>query len=203
MNRNILISAPIEFPVIEPNNWNTWWDMWYNHASILAKINKNHNSTQAYWKGFDIYMRDGADPLDFYYKSKNMNCSNLFPSLFDNLDKLPLEIDVVRVVSSISKVSPHRDASYPSTGIRTLLYDNNVRPNFYYTFNNHIEYQTLPKDTNTWMYNDHKSLHGSDFYPGHSKILIMYYGTIKDEMLDKNLEKNIDRYKDYVIYDKP
>lgn len=202
MDKNILISAPVEFPVIIPKNWNKWWDMWYDEASLLLKVADNHNQkSQAFWRGFDVYVREGFDPLTYFYKSKNMNCPEMFPSLFDNLDRFPVEINVMRVVSSISKVLPHKDTNTPMIGVRTLLYDNNVKPNFYYVFGEKKKYQYLPEDTNTWIYNDHKSLHGSDFYIGHSKLLIMYYGTIKEKILDENLEKNLIRYKDYVIYD--
>jgi len=206
MIRNSLISAPIKFPVIQPDNWDEWWDLWYKEAVHVPKLVTNHNSGtvhQAIWRGFDIYVKDGFDSLHYGYKAKNMNCSHMFSSLFDNLDDFPMDINVMRVMSSIHRVSPHSDSIGFLTGIRTLLYDNNVRPNFYYVFNERKEYQRLPEDTNTWMYNDHKSLHGTDFYMGHSKLLIAYYGKIKDDVLDKNLAESVPLYHDYVIYDNP
>lgn len=203
MDRNSLISAPIKFPRIEPNNWEKWWDLWYKEASWIRKIEANHNGMSGIpWRGFDVYVKNGIDPLQYRYDAKNLNCPEIFSSLFDNLDNFPMDIYVMRVLSSTSPVFPHSDANRPATGIRTLLYDNNVRHNFYYMFGNKKVYQRLPEDTNTWMYNDHKSKHGTDFYQGHSKILIAYYGKIKDEVLDKNLEENLQNYNDYVIYEK-
>jgi len=201
MNRNALISAPISFPIVEPNSWDKWWDIWFKEATFIPKIVTNHNYSQAFWRGFDVYVKEGVDRDIYGYKTKNLNCPELFSSLFDNIDKFPMDIHVMRILSSMQKVTPHCDSDIPFTGIRSLMYDNNVRPNFYYVFGDNKEYQTLPSDTNTWMYNDHKSLHGTDFYFGHSKILIAYYGTVKDKMLDDNISENINRYKDYVIYD--
>jgi hypothetical protein len=201
MNREILISAPIKFPIIKPDNWDKWWDIWHKESTFLRKISSNHNSkTQPFWKGFDIYVKEGFDSSECLYKTKNVNCPELFPVLFNNLDKFPVDIYVMRVVSNMAKVLPHSDYNQPIVGIRTLLYDSNVRPNFYYQYEFSKKYQVLPDDSNTWMYNDHLSLHGADYYPEHNKLLIMYYGKIKYDVLDLNLQENLNHYKDYIIY---
>lgn len=203
MDRNSLISAPINFPIVQPDDWEKWWNLWYKEASVVPKVKANHNlTTYASWRGFDIYVKDGVDSLRYGYLAKNLNCPDMFSSLFGNLNSFPIDIYVMRALSSTANVYPHSDSSKPTTGIRTLLYDNNVRHNFYYVFRDKKVYQTLPTDTNTWMYNDHKSKHGTDFYPGHSKILIAYYGKIKDDVLDNNLKENLEKYNNYVVYDR-
>jgi hypothetical protein len=63
------------------------------------------------------------------------------------------------------------------------------------------EYQKLPEDSNTWVYWDNKVTHGTDWYTGHSKILIMYFGKTKQLDSELILEKSQSRYSKYVIYD--
>jgi hypothetical protein len=203
MYRNSLISSPLSFPIVKPNDWNAWWDLWYTEMKFIPKIAGTHNRGQALWRGFDIYVKPGTDPLRWGgYQTKNVNCPELFSSLFDNIDDFPMDIHCMRVVSSAQPVTPHHDALTKVMGIRSLLYDNNVRPNFYYI--NSVgdkKYQTLPEDTNTWVYDDFNVSHGTDFYIGHSKLLIVYYGLIKEDMVHKNIDDNIHKYGDYVIYD--
>jgi hypothetical protein len=75
-----------------------------------------------------------------------------------------------------------------------------VRPNFYYLKDTKREYQLLPSDTNTWAYWDHKRKHGTDWYFGHSKILITYFGKPKEDAYQSIITENAKRYQEYVIF---
>jgi hypothetical protein len=79
-----------------------------------------------------------------------------------------------------------------------MLYDNNLESTFYYKFNNKKVYQQLPTDTNTWCFYDNKTLHGTDWFSGHSKILITYIG-MKKENLDQHLLKSASQYPNYTV----
>lgn len=186
MNINSVISFPIYTDPVVPNDWDKWWNLWNNEAIFLKKIIKNHNNGRNIWKGFDIYVRNHSDTKIHGYESKKINCENLFPSLFDNLNNFPMKINVVRAVSSGSDVLPHNDYNTPMKSLRSLLFDNNKSPNFYYIKNKQKVYQKLPNHTNTWVYNDHVCQHGTDFYKNHFKILLIYYGVFKEELLQKN-----------------
>jgi hypothetical protein len=197
-----IISAPLDFPKIEPLNWTSWWDLWIKEAEIIRKVTKNHNPQSALWKGFDIYVAPGVNATDLTgYSSKNINCLELFPILFQNLNLLPVEVQVIRIASSVCSVKPHSDSPGHSIALRTMLYDNNFKPTFYYEFNDKKVYQTLPTETNSWIFSDHKSKHGTDYFLGHSKLLISYYGKFKNDLYSLIIDQSRKKYNDYIIYD--
>lgn len=196
-----LISTPVIFPYVKPINWDVWWDIWFKERRILRKVVKNHNSSGVLWNGIDIYVKPGVDSVsETGYSSINLNCAELFPCIFENLNQLPIEVNIVRAVSSLSRVLPHTDTLSESISVRSMLYDNNIKDTFYYNINNKIRYQKLPTDTNTWAYWDNTVAHGTDYYAGHSKILIMYFGKIKRPSIDSILSDSQKHYSDYVIY---
>lgn len=199
----IPVSVPLIFPKIVPDNWDEWLKIWEKNKKFVPKIEQTPNAGQALWFGFDIYVKEGidADKITKYH-CENLNCPELFPSLFDNLDKFPMDIYVVRVLQSISKVQPHQD--YPlesnSHSIRTLLLDTNDKPNWFYTLSDDEKiYLKLPKETNTWYYKDSLIKHGTDFNPGKFKQLIVYRGKIKEQQLNDLLRVSISKYENYSI----
>jgi len=197
-----VISAPIAFPIIEPIDWARWWKLWTTEAVPAKKIATTHNSTGGPWIGMNVYIAPGIDNKEYTgYDIKNVICPELFPTLFDNLESFPIDIAVMQIVSSRYPSPPHTDHNEPRISVRTMLYDNNFTPTFYYVINGEKRYQTLPDNTNTWIYHDNKYRHGSDHYNGHSKHLIIYHGKIKRGLLENNLVSCNDTYKDYIIKD--
>jgi hypothetical protein len=198
-----VVSSPLIFPKIIPNDWDRWWKLWTKEATNATKVFKNHNNEIAPWKGMNVYVKPGINNIDRTgYDIKNVFCPELFPSLFDNLDDFPLDIEVMQVVSSKLAVTPHTDHNKPMISIRSMLYDNNFTPTFYYQIDGNKKYQTLPDDTNTWMYHDNKYKHGSDYYQGHSKHLIIYHGKVKKDILKDNITLGMHNYNDYIMRDK-
>jgi hypothetical protein len=199
----IPVSIPLIFPKVVPNNWETWNKVWEQNKKFVPKTKETKNSKQVYWLGFDIYVKPGIDAADIIpYTCKNVNCPELFPSLFDNLDKLPIEVHLVRVLQSFSKVYAHQDfaARTEYNSIRSLLSDNNPKQTWWYEDSNtNKHYLKLPEDTNTWWYDDATVKHGTDFDPQYKKQLIMYQGLVKDS-LKPILTDSIQKYSDYVIY---
>jgi hypothetical protein len=194
---NNIISTPLIFPKVEPNNWDEWWNVWKQNSKTLLKVTKNHNRLQAPWKGMDIFIAKGVDPINITgYVAPYVDCSNLFSTLFDNIDQLPIDVRVIRAVSSFQKVYPHSDLTTESFSVRSLLYDNNLKSTFYYNFDDKQVYQQLPSDSNTWGYWDHKCKHGTDYHAGYFKILLMYIG---EEKLNIDISKSINHYADLVI----
>ena len=200
----IPVSIPLIFPKIVPNDWSQWNKIWKKNAKFSPKITQTKNSGQVFWIGFDIYVKDGIDANDIIkYRCENINCPELFPSLFDNLDKLPIEVQVVRVLQSQSRAHAHQDFAIDSDyqSVRTMLYDNNPKQTWWYEDDKSKKYYLeLPEETNTWWYDDTKIKHGTDFYPGYNKQLIMYRGKIKEELLTPTLTASMIKYSDYVIY---
>jgi hypothetical protein len=195
-----IVSSPIVFPKIVPNDWNKWWKLWTSEAKLAVRVKQTHNSKGGPWIGMNVYVKPGIDNIEYTgYNIKNVICPELFPSLFDNLDLFPIDIGVMQVVSSRCPSPPHTDHIGPKISIRSMMYDNNFTPTFYYQIGADKKYQTLPNDTNTWMYHDDKYKHGSDYYHGHSKHLIIFHGVIKKDMLEANLIDSENRYADFII----
>ena len=199
----IPVSVPLIFPKVVPNDWSVWNKVWEQNKKFVPKSLQTKNLAQAYWVGFDIYVKPGIDLNDIMsYSCKNVNCPELFSSLFDHLDKLPIEVHVVRVLQSFTKVYAHQDFASRTgyNSIRSLLTDNNPKQTWWYEDSNaNKHYLKLPEDTNTWWYDDAKVKHGTDFNAQYKKQLIMYQGLIKDS-LGSVLEDSIQKYSDYVIY---
>ena len=192
-----IISTPLIFPKVEPSNWFEWWKLWFNHSKGLKKVVQNHNEAGAKWVGMDIYVAPGVDIVEATgYHAPYIDCSGLFKKTLDNIDQLPVNVQVIRAVSSLYEHHPHTDFSVPKFSVRSMLYDTNLTSTFYYQFNDATVYQQLPNDSNTWGYWDHKCKHGTDFYVGHRKILLIYYGTSKENM---DISDSINYYADYVI----
>jgi hypothetical protein len=199
---NSVVSSPIAFPKIVPNDWDRWWKLWTTEATIVTKPIKTHNKTGGAWVGLNVYVKPGLNSIEeTSYDIKDVICPELFPSLFDNLDSFPMDISVMQVVSSRCTSPPHADYPTPRISMRSMIYDNNFTPTFYYVVNGEKKYQTLPHDTNTWIYHDSKYNHGSDYYHGHGKHLVIYHGTIKRDMLEQNLLSCHSQYNDYIIKD--
>jgi len=200
-----VISVPLDFPKVVPNDWDKWNKIWEKNKKISKKIAGTKNAGQANWYGLDIYVKDGIDASDVVkYQCDNINCPDLFSSLFDNLDKFPIELHVVRVVESIYNVAPHHDHATESNyhSLRSLLYNTNTKPVWYYlTDNNQKHYLELPETTNTWYYNDIKLKHGTDYYKNYTKQLIMYRGRVKEDILNYQIQKSVEKYKKFAIFE--
>ena len=191
-----LISTPLALPKIEPTNWDEWWALWNNNAKLIRKVKKTHNGSGVFWKGFHIYKADGVSSDHIGYQSEFVDCRHILPAVYENIDKLPINVEYIQVVSSLTVVPPHTDFITNELSVRTLLFDNNPTATFYYEINGKRIYQTLPKVTNTWAYWDHKTRHGTDFDFKNFKILIMYCGTLKEQF---DLTPHVEMYQDYTI----
>jgi hypothetical protein len=192
-----IISTPLIFPKVEPADWSVWWKLWNKNSKFLMKVVNNHNEAGAKWLGMDVYVNQGIDSTQVTgYQAPYVPCLELFKNLLDNIDQLPIHVQVIRAVSSICEVVPHSDFLSPVFSVRSLLYDTNPESTFYYQVNDEKIYQQLPIDSNTWGYWDHRCKHGTDYNSGCRKILLIYYGTTKENM---NIRDSIEQYDDYVI----
>lgn len=193
------ISTIIDFPRIEPIDWDLWWKFWDLNALPITKIATNHNPKSGKWIGFDCYRSDKFKDTSNPYVSSFADCRHLIPSLYDFIESIGLDIHLVRILENKSPFYPHKDHTTENFSIRTLLYSNNERPTFYYFINGKKIYQHLPTETNTWIYNDYKVFHGSDLISGFRKILITYQGNWNKSDIERFFASN--QYSSYNIDD--
>jgi hypothetical protein len=196
-----LISTLLIFPKIVPTDWDQWWEVWNKNSTIIKKNVKNHNADQALWTGFNIYVKPGIDPVALTgYIAPFIDCTDLFPALFNNISNLPVDVKVIRAVSSYGEINPHTDFTSPRISVRTMLYDSNPTQTFYYFIDHKKIYQDIPEDTNTWCYWDHKFKHGTDYDKNYYKILLMYFGDTKENF---DLTPSLQKYSSSVIQHVP
>ena len=197
----MIISTPIDFPIIQPDDWDEWWSVWNSQAKLVKKNATTVNKFSVKWQGFDIYVRPGSEKgASFHYNFENINRPDLFSNLFNNLENFPVHIKSIRAACSLEDVPAHRDHRNDMYAVRSMLYNTNPIPTWYYKIDDRKEYLKLPNTTNTWLYGDHTSEHGTDFIPGHTKILLMFFGPLKEGFLDQILKTGDKKFKDYTIY---
>lgn len=177
------ISVVVDLPRLEPSDWGKWWAHWDKNSKMLTKENTNHNTYKAGgWCGFDCYRKPYYNPKATAYMSSLVDCSAVFPELYTFIDCIPMEVYLVRILESMSAFVPHNDFTKPHYAWRTLLFDNNPSSTFYYMNGEEKIYQRLPdKESNTWVFKDHITKHGTDYDPRYKKLLITYYGENRND----------------------
>jgi hypothetical protein len=186
VNTGMLVASKVlDLPILAPKNWETWWEFWIANAKPIRRARANHNgpaTMQTSWLGFNAFYSPHLDVSRMSYPSQYVNCSSVFPELYDFIPLLPMQCYEARIGMSAKAFGPHTD-DVTGMQIRTLLYDENSEPTFFYFHNDQKKYQTLPKTSNTWIYKDSEIKHGSDF-SNKRKILIMFSGKIDQEKVD-------------------
>lgn len=140
------------------------------------------------------------------------------------LDSLPfVRIRSVRLWSSHIEITPHYDGNMPPqldgkmhfpTEIRIMLDDKNPKETFWLCSSTKYKpndknipmsdkfYAKLPKDTNTFAWNNEDYLHGADFNPDYRKILVVIKGWVDVSRLEELLDKSIEKYPNFIIREK-
>jgi hypothetical protein len=195
-------SMVLDLPVIEPDNWDNWWAWWGQHSKPLTKIYSSRNGDPGlnHWHGVQIYGTDeGFDPWDI----KTVDCQKEFPKMFENIFKIPMDIQRIRAVTSKGMFTPHKDHNFPLLSCRVNVFDNNPKSTFGYVgFTDKprsFYLQQLPKTSNTWIYNDHIQDHTTFYNPKHFKILFMLLGRWRSDELNTLIDQSIETYPNYFV----
>lgn len=163
------------------------------------------------FKGCDIYY---IDPPNFEshrqigWRMKLKNDSMFTPLIEQIMDTLPIyQLHAVYIWESVRDVYPHRDNTYYwdiPTEMRIMLFDDNdpiTEKTLYVADVDHgdMNYISLPKDTNTFIWSNGSQLHGSDYH-GKRKQLIAMNCIYDLNKYEKLIDKSIDKYKDQLNY---
>ncbi len=171
----MIVSLPLPLPKLIPDDWNKWWGIWNKYAQPLEKIGVSPNSEAGKHFGFDVYSNGTFQPT---YKAPLINLAELYPSLNNQLTNLPFEVYTIRFVMSKGNFLPHVDNFKPTWQVRNMFWCEDPNPQWYYTDlkNTKKEYLRLPEDKNWWAYVDGMVKHGTDYNPGHEKIIVQIFG---------------------------
>jgi hypothetical protein len=195
-------SCVLDIPKIEPDDWELWWSWWETNAKPLTKVYSSINGDPGlnHWHGVQIYGDDA--PFDPWNITK-VDCTKEFPKMFENIFKIPMDIQRIRAVTSKGMFTPHKDHPFPVLSCRINLYDNNPGPTFGYVNANDrprkFYLQRLPDTSNTWVYQDHTQDHTTFYNNKHFKILFMLLGRWRSDELNELIDRSVQKYPEYYV----
>lgn len=203
----MIIFTPADLPRIEPDDWDTFWDIWDTHKKPLVKkiMNSPYSETplgdDSVWVGLDIYKGPLAPHFPVSYEAPFYDIKDRLPKLYDlisSIDKLGL---VARLSQSSADIAPHTDNAKDKWHLRAYFHYTDPIQQWYFTKPFQTEkrkYITLPDETNWFMYNDLHAWHGTDFNPkiNQKKILLQFYSMNDFTLLAR---RSIQKYSSYTI----
>lgn len=180
-------------------------------------------TTAAPWIGMNCYLvpqlsNDSKNFLLDYGQYHDF--SKEFPKMWAGFQQLPFKtINSIRLVSNNMEVIPHHDG-VTTTGttflVRVMIWDENPSPTLYLCesndeirqsvfvkpdspyINNTRMYMQLPKDSNSFVFNNVSCFHGAEHDGKNNKILAMISGVIDEDRYFDMIHSSSEKYKDYV-----
>lgn len=174
------IFVPADLPIVEPDNWDIFWDIWHSHSRPLVKkymnpLSKTRLETDDVWIGLDIFKKNIITAYDapFFDISKFLPKLYFFISTFDSL------CFRIRLCQSLCPIGAHTDDNLDNWKLRAYFYYTDSNQQWYFTkphdAHGHRRYISMPQETNWFLYNDKKVWHGTDYVKAHKKILLQVY----------------------------
>lgn len=201
--------VPLAIPLFELPDQDHFLQWWKNNAIRPVKQNGDYVATttgRSPFESVDIIQKVGND---WNLNLKTNEFIKEFPLLWQQVhDTLPCDdILVWNLWSSVEEFTEHRDSAemldFPAS-FRILLYDTNPYNTLFIMDNPTKPFKVcdtkfLPNlsDTNTFMWNNLRSMHGSVYNPQYKKILAVIIGLINIEKYDTVLRKSITNYNRY------
>jgi len=200
----MIIFTPINLPIVKPDSWDIFWNIWNKHSRILVKEKINTKTTPALvgtknvWIGLDIFKKFD---IPLVYSAPYFDIKDSLPNLFESLNNLCTNLHTIRLVQSITDFVAHTDDDLDKWSLRAFFHGENVSEQWYFTKpydrNGQRYYIEMPNDTNWFMYNDKYCWHGTDFDSTRKKIILQVFcfGSPNVDYLTSSIEK----YKLYTI----
>ena len=200
----MIVYTPLDLPKIEPDNWDTFWEIWNKYSDWVSKRALNHATsltpvgTNNIWRGMDIFSTKTMIPA---WSAPYFDISERLPNMYRQITNLGIPgVKLVRLLSSKCPFGAHSDDNKDMWVIRAFLHHPAKIPQWYFTKPGDPKglrtYATLPENTNWFAYNDLNAWHGTEYDPENEKILVQLYF---HEPIDGLIERSIEKYKDYTI----
>ena len=77
-----IISAPLDYPALIPDDWGKWWNIWETYSAPLIKTGVSPNNAVAPHVGFDVYKSPEFKPV---YQASYVDLAELYPSLYSQI----------------------------------------------------------------------------------------------------------------------
>jgi hypothetical protein len=206
--------VPLDIPVISDN---TIVDNYFEIAKQVTKIKKDVASNIIGSSNFlSLDYSKNLDKTKYHVwtrtssESNNLKLKNLLDQLYAYLPFTYIEN--FSLWSSLSNVNLHRDRAIffdiPNS-FRINLYDSNIQPTLFLEEFPSNKLDSVEKDrffipkfeyTNTFIWNNYRTKHGSFFTPPGRKILLIVGQVIIDwKKYDILLERSISKYKNNLM----
>jgi len=151
-----ITALPLDLPYIQPDDWNTFWDIWKRDRDYTVRNAERMNvGTSRPWLGIDLIDNSAANRAYIQPYSADMAAAlNGMIKLIE--DCFPFQsLSQIRLWQNVIEITPHRDQNVGNTtgkgrkqfdkgkqlrhvklfpnAFRIMLTDNNPRPTFYLT----------------------------------------------------------------------
>lgn len=192
----MIVSTPIKFPALVPDDWDKWWDIWNKHAKPLVKTGVSPNSESGLHFGFDVYK---VEQFKAVYTAEFVDLKELYPSLFSQIMSLPVTIHNVRFVRSLGHFPAHVDEMAPTWALRNMFHCDDPKPQWYYTSldGTYKKYLPLPENRNWWAYYDGYIKHGTIYREEYPKIIVQVFADSED--VKRLAENSFSKFPDHLI----
>jgi hypothetical protein len=189
----MIITTPLDLPLVQPNDWESWWNVWHGHKQLAVKTKKNHNTTQSNWLGLDLYKKPGTVTN---YEAPLAPQEPVVVDLCEQVLSWPIDITCIRVLENLEPIRLHSDHAFEYHSIRSMLWSDYPEHTWYLEHNDTKRNIRMPAETNTFYYLDGPVKHASRFKQGHTKGLLVVFGKFRDSMIDL-VQSSAIKYKDY------
>lgn len=202
-------ALPLDIPRIDSPALISWF---FDNAQEVKKTKPEQVVADiggpSLFKSIDVSPTGRLDQPDAWDTNWRQDFLSLFPEVYKQImEYFPFtSLDRLRIWSSIKRIPWHRDQTWfvdSPTSFRIMLYDDNpvqtlkVRTRINGDF-------SLPRleTTNSYVWNNLRTEHGSNHILGHSKILII----LERYSLDFNryhdlISRSVDKYHKYSMID--
>jgi hypothetical protein len=212
--------VPLDVPVIKSNRHEELISFYYDHARLSERLKEDIAGTMddSHRASFLSLNSSRSVKGDVWSKTHMPDFEMLFKDLFEQIyEYLPIQQDTkfdYTIWSTKSPVVMHRDHTslldiplnfriklYDENPSETLLIKNTLTDGVY-------QYQKtcnpipLPRETNTWTWNNARIVHGSTYDPAYKKMLMILEDLKLDwDKYEKLLDQSLNRHKDNVLID--
>lgn len=212
--------VPLDVPLIKSHRHDDLVSFYYEYAKLAERLKEDiaGSMDDTYRAKFLSLNSSATEAGDVWSKTYRPDFEITFKDLFDQIyEYLPIEQGSkinYTIWSTQNPVVMHRDHTSLldlPLNFRIKLYDDNPSETLLikncltdgvYQYQRTCQPIPLPKETNTWTWNNARVVHGSTHNSNHKKMLMI----LEDLKIDwvkyeKLLEKSLIRYKDHLMID--
>lgn len=212
ISEDSLIWSTLDAKPLVPNDWDFFWNAWNKFAgpSYLVKTDPAGNrlsetsKNKEFFQGLNIYADDPKLLVDNHWSLPFLDYKEIFPNILEDISlTIPwAKIHHLRLWNSTIPIPFHRDHASEPIALRSMIYDENKTPTFKVFHDKAgVSYVNLPSETNWFVYNNKKCLHGSNKFEGVKKIILLIIHTVKDKTLFlDHLKSSAQKYPDHQKY---